>query len=184
MRPDQLRLGETTTSTTASHTAPSVPSPKNTLSYTRIRACRVTGVSNTFSGNASARGECDMTTVCQSLRPRAPRLTPVKRCGGGFATDVPMLLPDSGITWLGTSALVRAPDGDTARTVLTPGAYAARRGPQLAVRRAPVMKPTRIPVADPLWDAARLRHHGAGRVVGRLACTTASAPAVVLMGLR
>ncbi|MFD8073353.1 YciI family protein [Streptomyces sp. NPDC059718] len=34
------------------------------------------------------------------------------------------LLSDDGSTWLGTAALVRAPDGDAARAVLTPGAYA------------------------------------------------------------
>ncbi|MFE2432445.1 YciI family protein [Streptomyces sp. NPDC059373] len=34
------------------------------------------------------------------------------------------LLSDNGATWLGTAALVRAPDSDTARAVLTPGRYA------------------------------------------------------------
>ncbi|MEO3766283.1 YciI family protein [Streptomyces sp. B8F3] len=34
------------------------------------------------------------------------------------------LLSDDGATWLGTAALVRAPDADTARAVLTAGAYA------------------------------------------------------------
>jgi uncharacterized protein YciI len=34
------------------------------------------------------------------------------------------LLSDDGATWLGTAALVRAPDPDTARAVLTPGRYA------------------------------------------------------------
>ncbi|MFD3376638.1 MULTISPECIES: YciI family protein [unclassified Streptomyces] len=34
------------------------------------------------------------------------------------------LLSDDGTTWLGTAALVRAPDPDTARAVLTPGPYA------------------------------------------------------------
>ncbi|WP_326688983.1 YciI family protein [Streptomyces sp. NBC_01795] len=34
------------------------------------------------------------------------------------------LLSDSGTAWLGTAALVRAPDPDTARAVLTPGPYA------------------------------------------------------------
>ncbi|WP_028799791.1 YciI family protein [Streptomyces sp. 142MFCol3.1] len=34
------------------------------------------------------------------------------------------LLADDGITWLGTAALVRAPDPDTARAVLTPDLYA------------------------------------------------------------
>lgn len=35
------------------------------------------------------------------------------------------LLSDSGTSWLGTAALVRAPDPDAARTVLTPDRYAA-----------------------------------------------------------
>ncbi|TDO51480.1 hypothetical protein EV643_103217 [Kribbella sp. VKM Ac-2527] len=35
------------------------------------------------------------------------------------------LLSDNGNTWLGTAALVRAPDPDTARAVLTPDRYAA-----------------------------------------------------------
>jgi uncharacterized protein YciI len=34
------------------------------------------------------------------------------------------LLSDDGTTWLGTAALVRAPDPATARAVLTPGRYA------------------------------------------------------------
>ncbi|CAM5500737.1 hypothetical protein GCM10010329_72860 [Streptomyces spiroverticillatus] len=34
------------------------------------------------------------------------------------------LLSDDGETWLGTAALVRAPDADAARAVLTAGAYA------------------------------------------------------------
>ncbi|MFF6999555.1 YciI family protein [Streptomyces sp. NPDC008313] len=35
------------------------------------------------------------------------------------------LLSDDGTAWLGTAALVRAPDPDAARAVLTPGRYAA-----------------------------------------------------------
>jgi uncharacterized protein len=35
------------------------------------------------------------------------------------------LLSDDGATWLGTAALVRAPDPDLARAVLAPGRYAA-----------------------------------------------------------
>ncbi|MEU9785666.1 YciI family protein [Streptomyces phaeochromogenes] len=34
------------------------------------------------------------------------------------------LLSDDGTTWLGTAVLVRAPDPETARAVLTPGLYA------------------------------------------------------------
>jgi hypothetical protein len=34
------------------------------------------------------------------------------------------LLSDDGTTWLGTAALVEAPDPDTARAVLTPDRYA------------------------------------------------------------
>ena len=34
------------------------------------------------------------------------------------------LISDSGATWLGTAALIRAPDPDTARAALTPGRYA------------------------------------------------------------
>ena len=34
------------------------------------------------------------------------------------------LLSDDGATWLGTAALLRAPDPDTARAILTPGRYA------------------------------------------------------------
>lgn len=34
------------------------------------------------------------------------------------------LLSDGGVTWLGTAALIRAPDPETARAVLTPDAYA------------------------------------------------------------
>ena len=34
------------------------------------------------------------------------------------------LLSDDGATWLGTAMLVRAPDPDTARAILTPGRYA------------------------------------------------------------
>ena len=34
------------------------------------------------------------------------------------------LLSDDGATWLGTAVLVRAPDPDTARAVLSPGRYA------------------------------------------------------------
>ena len=34
------------------------------------------------------------------------------------------LLSDDGTTWLGTAALVRAPDADTARALLTPDRYA------------------------------------------------------------
>ncbi|WP_128376261.1 YciI family protein [Streptomyces cavernae] len=34
------------------------------------------------------------------------------------------LLSDDGATWLGTAVLLRAPDPDTARAVLTPGRYA------------------------------------------------------------
>ncbi|MFE2184211.1 YciI family protein [Streptomyces sp. NPDC059455] len=34
------------------------------------------------------------------------------------------LLSDEGSTWLGTAALVRAPDPETARAVLTPARYA------------------------------------------------------------
>ncbi|HET6855761.1 MAG TPA: YciI family protein [Streptomyces sp.] len=34
------------------------------------------------------------------------------------------MLSDDGAAWLGTAALVRAPDPDTARAVLTPGRYA------------------------------------------------------------
>lgn len=35
------------------------------------------------------------------------------------------LLSDNGTTWLGTAALVRAPDADSARTILTPDRYAS-----------------------------------------------------------
>ena len=35
------------------------------------------------------------------------------------------LLSDDGAAWLGTAALVRAPDADNARAILTPGRYAA-----------------------------------------------------------
>lgn len=35
------------------------------------------------------------------------------------------LLSDDGATWLGTAVLLRAPDPDTARAVLTPDRYAA-----------------------------------------------------------
>ncbi|WP_235190783.1 hypothetical protein [Amycolatopsis rifamycinica] len=35
------------------------------------------------------------------------------------------LLSDNGVRWLGTAALVRAPDSDTARAALTPDRYAA-----------------------------------------------------------
>jgi uncharacterized protein len=34
------------------------------------------------------------------------------------------LLSDDGAAWLGTAALIRAPDPDTARAILTPGRYA------------------------------------------------------------
>ena len=34
------------------------------------------------------------------------------------------LLSDDGTAWLGTAALVRAPDADTARALLTPDRYA------------------------------------------------------------
>jgi hypothetical protein len=34
------------------------------------------------------------------------------------------LLSDDGATWLGTGVLVRAPDPDTARAILTPDRYA------------------------------------------------------------
>ena len=34
------------------------------------------------------------------------------------------LLSDDGATWLGTAALIRAPDPDAARAILTPGRYA------------------------------------------------------------
>jgi uncharacterized protein YciI len=34
------------------------------------------------------------------------------------------LLADNGVTWLGTAALIRAPDPDTARAILTPDRYA------------------------------------------------------------
>ena len=34
------------------------------------------------------------------------------------------LLSDDGILWLGTAALVRAPDPETARAILTPSHYA------------------------------------------------------------
>jgi hypothetical protein len=34
------------------------------------------------------------------------------------------LLADDGTTWLGTAALIRAPDPDTARAILTPDRYA------------------------------------------------------------
>jgi hypothetical protein len=34
------------------------------------------------------------------------------------------LLSDDGVTWLGTAALLRAPDPRTARAVLTPERYA------------------------------------------------------------
>jgi hypothetical protein len=34
------------------------------------------------------------------------------------------LLSDNGVTWLGTAALVRAPDPETARSILTPDRYA------------------------------------------------------------
>ena len=34
------------------------------------------------------------------------------------------LLSDDGATWLGTAVLVRAPDPDAARAILTPGRYA------------------------------------------------------------
>ncbi|HTA01066.1 MAG TPA: hypothetical protein VK802_11825, partial [Streptosporangiaceae bacterium] len=34
------------------------------------------------------------------------------------------LLSDHGITWLGTAALLRAPDPEEARAILTPGRYA------------------------------------------------------------
>ena len=34
------------------------------------------------------------------------------------------LLSDDGATWLGTAVLVRAPDQDVARAILTPGRYA------------------------------------------------------------
>ena len=34
------------------------------------------------------------------------------------------LLSDNGVTWLGTAVLVRAPDPDTARSILTPKRYA------------------------------------------------------------
>jgi uncharacterized protein YciI len=56
--------------------------------------------------------------------------------GTGQATDLPVppgqdeliaygpLLSDDGTTWLGTAALIRAPDPDTARAILTPGPYA------------------------------------------------------------
>jgi len=35
-----------------------------------------------------------------------------------------LLLSDNGATWLGTAALLRAPDPDTARAILTPDRYA------------------------------------------------------------
>jgi hypothetical protein len=34
------------------------------------------------------------------------------------------LLSDDGVTWLGTAALIQAPDPDAARTILTPDRYA------------------------------------------------------------
>jgi uncharacterized protein len=34
------------------------------------------------------------------------------------------LLADDGVTWLGTAALLRAPDQDSARALLTPEGYA------------------------------------------------------------
>ena len=34
------------------------------------------------------------------------------------------LLSDDGVLWLGTAALVRAPDPETARAILTPSQYA------------------------------------------------------------
>ena len=47
------------------------------------------------------------------------------------------LLSDDGSTWLGTAALVRAPDPESARAVLTARRVCRGRGPRLAVRRAP-----------------------------------------------
>ena len=47
------------------------------------------------------------------------------------------LLSDDGATWLGTAALVRAPDPESARAVLTPRRVCRGRGAPLAVRRAP-----------------------------------------------
>ena len=47
------------------------------------------------------------------------------------------LLSDDGANWLGTAALLRAPDPDSARAVLTAGRVRRDRGAQLAVRRAP-----------------------------------------------
>jgi hypothetical protein len=56
--------------------------------------------------------------------------------GTGLAADVAVppgqdeliaygpLLSDDDTTWLGTAALIRAPDPDTARAILTPGQYA------------------------------------------------------------
>ncbi len=56
--------------------------------------------------------------------------------GAGQAADLPALpdrdeliaygplLSDDGAAWLGTAALVRAPDPERARAILTPGRYA------------------------------------------------------------
>ena len=50
------------------------------------------------------------------------------------------LLSDDGTTWLGTAALIRAPDPDTARAILTPGPVRRHRGAQLAVRRTVMIR--------------------------------------------
>ena len=49
------------------------------------------------------------------------------------------LLSDDGATWLGTAVLLRAPDPDTARAILTPDRYADIEVHRLAIRRAAVM---------------------------------------------
>ncbi|CAM5471992.1 hypothetical protein SAVIM40S_07220 [Streptomyces avidinii] len=48
------------------------------------------------------------------------------------------LLSDDGSAWLGTAALVRAPDAATARAVLTVDRLRLCRGPRLGVRRTAV----------------------------------------------
>ena len=46
------------------------------------------------------------------------------------------LLSDDGSTWLATAALVRAPDADTARAILTPDLYAVIEVHDWQIRRA------------------------------------------------
>ena len=68
--------------------------------------------------NSNAYGRCSATSQAWSTSRTRTRGSRDELIAYG------PLLSDDGATWLGTAALLRAPDPDTARAILTPDRYA------------------------------------------------------------